>query len=598
MRNLLTLCFLTLLCTCVSAQKEALRLTESVYFPSDGHQPDATEMEKLAGFAATLSSYAGYSLKVEAFTDEKGSAAYNETLAQRRAAAVTAALAANRITPAATDILTYGEQRAHQNTTDDAERQNDRRVDLVATVTRWENTDAAIGQARAAQRQTIVIDDPTRRQAIAGRKGGAFLVEANSFVRADGSSATGPVSVELIEAYDLSDMLIAGLTTTAASQRLVTGGMVSLTATDADGAALSLRTGASITAATPTDDFNAQMRIFSGADHNENGAPADWALTTGRVAPSADALFGVAASLPTPITYRLEAEENIGSEMYKWRQMNPEPKAPKVEKADLNFLSRKPVPPVLEEIVYEPKGLGAVFVSKAKRAAETEKLREKATATYLRHKKRYERALVRNEGMPARNKARQIQFAADQKEWQARFDAKKESLMTVEMRRLRAIAEERRERYEAARAERARVIGEKLAGLDDLSGQQANISRYFFGISKLGWTNVDIYHTSPAEEVQLLAKVPGSTPEATVVFVPTDRPSVIAYRPDSEAGSWKRGGIPRGIGYHVIAYQVVEGKLMMAHRFVDSASAAPASLAYQPVAITELQGKLAELLGS
>jgi len=482
MRQLFTLCLLTILCTCVSAlfsqsvlappqsvvsaQNDELRLTESVYFASAGHEPDAAELAKLAAFATTLGSYAGYTLKIEAFTDEQGTDAYNNALAERRATAITSALARQNVVPATSEVLSYGEQRARQNTTDDAERRNDRRVDLVATVTRWESADDAIKQARAEQLQTITIEDPSKRQAISGAKGGAFLLEANSLVRADGTPAVGPVSVELVEAYDLSDMLIAGLTTTAAGKRLVTGGMISLTAMDADGEPLALRAGSSVKAATPTDDFNEQMRIFSGANHDQNGAPTDWALTTGGVASSADALFASLPPLPTLAFYQLKANEKA-----------------------------------------------------------------------------------------------------------------------------------RREKYLAARAERARMLGDKLSALDDLTGQQSNISRYFFSVNQLGWTNVDIYPNEQGN-VQLFARVENSSRDATVVLIPTDRRSVIAYQPGPEEGVWQRRGIPRGVGYHVIAYQVIDGKLVMAHRFVDKANEAPAQLTYEPIAIADLKDRIAGILGS
>jgi hypothetical protein len=598
MRFLFTLCLLTLLCTCASAQIEELRLTESVYFASAGHEPNAQELDKLASFANTLGSYASYTLKIEAFTDEKGTETYNKVLAERRANAITSALARQNIVPATAEVLSYGEQRARQNTTNDTERQNDRRVDLVATVTRWEDAATALNQARADQLQTIIITDPTSRQTLAGNKGGVFVVEANSLLRADGSTAQGPVSVALIEAYDLSDMLIAGLTTTAAGKRLVTGGMISLTATDADGEPLELRSGASIIASTPTNDFDEQMRIFSGAGHDENGTPSDWALTTEGVVANPDALFASLGPMPSMAFFRREAEVNMGRIMYNWRKANPEPKAPRFENVDHNFLSRKPVAPVAEEIVYEPKGLSGLFTSKAKKEAETKKLRQKAEETYLRRSKRFDRAVVHQKGMPARNESLKAQYETDQKDWQQRFDTMKNSLVSKETIRLRAKAEEYRKKVLAIRAARAAAMGEKLAGLKDLTGQQGNISRYFFNVNNLGWTNIDIYYSEKEEDVELLAKVPNSTREATVVLIPSDRRSVIRYQPSTDAEMWTRGGIPRGVSYHVIAYQVIEGKLVMAHQFVDEASSAATTLTYEPVAIMDLKDKIAGILGS
>jgi hypothetical protein len=55
--------------------------------------------------------------------------------------------------------------------------------------------------------------------------------------------------------------------------------------------------------------------------------------------------------------------------------------------------------------------------------------------------------------------------------------------MSKEMLRLRAAAEVQRKKYLAART---REIGKRLAQVGDLTGQESNISRYFFSISNLG----------------------------------------------------------------------------------------------------------------
>lgn len=83
------------------------------------------------------------------------------------------------------------------------------------------------------------------------------------------------------------------------------------------------------------------------------------------------------------------------------------------------------------------------------------------------------------------------------------------------------------------------------------------------------------------------------------MLIPTDRRSVIAFNPSPRAGEWLRGGVPRGVGYHLIAYQVLDGQMVMAHRFVQSADDKTVTeLTYEPVAILELKDKLAKILGS
>ncbi|WP_020571255.1 OmpA family protein [Neolewinella persica] len=595
MKYLFTLLAILAITLSVSGQKETINLEASIYFASASHQPAEVEMNKLAEFADKLTSYADYTLKIEAFTDEQGTDDYNAALALRRADAIAKALALRAVVATTTKVITYGEELARTNTTDDAERRMDRRVDLVATVVRWTDAAAAIQAARAGQLQSLTIGDPTVRQTISGRNGGVFMIEGNSFVRADGTPAEGAVSVELVEAYDLSDMILAGLTTTSAGKRLATGGMVNITATDATGAALQLRDGIALTASIPTDDFNERMRIFSGAEHNESGAPTDWALTETGVAPTAEAFFVVDNALLDIDVFRVSAERAVGQRLAVWRRTNPEPKKPKLLRP--KSTNKPPVKVNVEKIAYEPKGLKKIFMSKQKRAEETAKKRAIAERTYQRRQARYEENLEYERTRPARNQEIQENYEKELATWEIAFEAAKNGYTEEATQILSAEAKKRREAYLAAREARIAALGDELAGMEDLSGRSGDVSRYFFSVARLGWTNVDIY-TSDEDPIQVLASLPNSTERATVVMVPTDRRSVIAYNPDGE-GNWKRGGIPRGVAYHVVAYQVLNGQLMMAHRFVDAADDKTVeTLSFEPVAVTELKDKLAGILGS
>lgn len=597
MKYLFTLLATFAIALSLVGQTETINLEASIYFASASHQPADVELEKLADFADKLTSYADYTLKIEAFTDEQGTDDYNAALALRRADAIAKALALRAVVATSTEVLTYGEQQARINTTNDAERRKDRRVDLVATVVRWTDAAAAIRAVRADQLQTLTIDDPTARQTISGRNGGVFMLEANSLVREDGTPAVGAVEVELVEAYDLSDMIIAGLTTTAAGKLLATGGMVNITATDAEGQALQLREGTSLTASIPTDDFNERMRIFSGAAHNESGAPTDWALTNTGVAPSAEALFAVNSAPLDIAVFQVSAEKAVGRRLAAWRRTNLEPKKPKLLRP--KGVGKPPKEINVEKIAYEPRGMKRLFMSKKKRAEETTKKRETAKRTYERRQTRYENNLAYNKRIPALNEEMQSQYEEDLAAWKVAFEAAKNGMTEEATRVLMAAAKKRREAYLAAREARIAALGDELAGTEDLTGRGNDVSRYFFGVARLGWTNVDIY-TQDEDPIQVLAAVPNSTEKATVVMVPTDRRSVIAYNPDGEAeGGWKRGGIPRGVAYHVVAYQVLNGQLMMAHRYVDAADDETVeTLSFEPVAVAELKDKLAGILGS
>lgn len=594
MRNLFTLLAILACTSFIFGQTETIQLDASVFFASASHEPDAEELAKLNEFAGQLTSYADYTLKIEAFTDEQGTDAYNAALANRRAAAIAKALALRSVVATTTEVLTFGEQLARKNTTDDAERRTDRRVDLVATVVRWTDARAAIAAARADQLQTLTIDDPTIRQTISGNQGGVFMLEPNSLVRADGTPASGPVAIELVEAYDLADMVVAGLTTTAAGKRLATGGMVNITATDAEGRALQLREGISLTASIPTDDFNERMRIFSGAEHNAEGAPTDWALTETGVAPTAEAFFAVNRQPLDIANFRISAEKSVGQRLAVWRRNNPEPKKPEMLRP--RGMRSAPGEIDLTKIEYKPKGLKRLFMSESRREKETAKVREKAEKHYARRVSQYDNSMAYNATLSEINAERQAKYDAEVEAWNAAFEQAKMGMMDEATRILYAAAKKRIADYEAARAARIAALGEELAATNDLSGRGSDVSRYFFAVTNLGWTNVDIY-TQDEEPMQVMASLPGSTRDASVILVPTDRRSVIAFTPDTD-GNWIRNGIPRGVGYHVIAYEVLNGQLMLAHRFVTAADETVTELAYQPVGVTELKAKLAGILGS
>jgi hypothetical protein len=390
-------------------------------------------------------------------------------------------------------------------------------------------------------------------------------------------------------------MIVAGLTTTSAGKRLATGGMVNITATDATGAALQLKDGIALTASIPTDDFNERMRIFSGEEHNESGAPTDWALTETGVAPTAEAFFAVNNAPLDIAVFQVSAEKAVGKRLAVWRRTNPKPEQPATLKAKGS--TRAPKEIEVEKITYQPKGLKKIFMSKQKREEETNRKRNAAERTYARRTDRYERNVEYAMKLPALNEERQRKYEEDLAEWEVAFEAAKNGMTVEATRILMAAAEKRREAYLAAREARIAALGDELAGMEDLSGRGRDVSRYFFSVARLGWTNVDIY-TRDEDPIQVLAAVPNSTEKATVVMIPTDRRSVIAYNPDGE-GNWKRAGIPRGVAYHVVAYQVLNGQLMMAHRFVDAANAEKVeTLDFQPIAVTELKEKLAGILGS
>jgi hypothetical protein len=606
----------------LSAQTESVNLTTAVYFASASHQPDEAEMEKLNAFADQLTSYADYTLKIEAYTDEKGTDDYNAALAERRAAAIAKVLEARAVVSSGTEVRSYGEQQARTNTTNDTERRKDRRVDLVATVGRWTDAAAALAAARAGQKQTILLDDPAQLQTVKGKNGGVFIIEGNSLVLADGTLASGPVSIELEEAYDLSDMLLAGLSTTSDGRRLETGGMFNLTATDQQGRPLQLKTGRSINASIPTDYFNEDMRIFTGTDHAEDGTPTDWELTDRGVRRSPQELIPPPATQNTYEEYREKIARIINQlgDMYRiehkghdmirelntpagrkymsWLFTNPVPDSPAYVNPATYRLRKRPVLADTNTLVYEPQGMDKLLMSKKKKDILTQQRRERALKTFERQEARYQKAVAYRDNLPAANEQKRLAFEAKLGEWDADLERQKRVALDQVSRESFALVEARRIAYEKYRNMKIQVLEDNLATSDDLTGSEYGLDRYFLSIGKLGWANCDLFAGAGLNRVVVRANLEGSTSQAKVMLLPTGRRSVVAFR-QKDNGEWKNRGIPAGMSYHVIAYQVIDGQMVMAHKFVEKAERdVVTQLTYQPVAVRDLKEKLAGIFGS
>lgn len=624
MRILFSLLMVLALSVAISAQADTLRLTESIYFASAEDIPKATELAKLEAFADRLKSYAAHTLRIEAFTDEQGTEAYNEDLAQRRALHCTRVLAKKNVTPTTSSILTHGEQRARQNTSSDAQRKDDRRVDLVAAVVRWADTRTAIAALHADLKEIIPYTDPSSPRIVRGRKNGTFRFPSNSLVREDGSPAIGPVTIELTEAYTLSDMLLAGLSTTSGGQRLETGGMVKLTATDARGQFLRLREGYEVTASIPTDYYNPDMKIFTGANLNEDGAPTDWVLTEGTVTRPQKAetdsltfteyLAGMDKNLSLfsdgfiksprgnrDLFWNMQNDPCLS--FYAWLKENPAPDTPVCVNPATYRVKPKPEPLDTSKIVYQPVGTEKVFMSKKQKNQITTQRRRAALKVYERRLKRHIKSAEYLAQLPEVNARKIATYEADLNAWLVLVEEQKNTTLArltryhylvAEASRLAIAGERQMERVLRERA--GKMLEKDLLSADILTGKQKDVDRYVFTMTELGWANCDLFFRE-GSTVPVLASLNYSSDAATVMLLPTGRRSVIPYE-RKQNGTWRNRGIPKGLSYHIIAYEVIDGKMVMAHKYIAAADGQIHALDYKPVGITDLKDRIKELVGS
>lgn len=621
MRTLLVCLVSLVLAFRLTAQADTIHLTESFYFASAEEKLNDTEGARLEAFAETIKSYAAHSLRLEAFTDEQGTDTFNKDLAQRRADHCTRALARINVRSATTTILSHGEQRARQNTTSDAERKHDRRVDLLATVVRWYNVEEAIAFAAAEQKQVREDLNPTLVQLIKGQQGGRFKVKPNTLVRPDETPAIGPVRIELVEAYKLTDMLLAGLTTTSGGRRLETGGMIKLTATDADGTALQLKAGTEITASIPTDYYNPDMRIFKGTNLTISGVPTDWALTEGTVSrppkPLTDSLtFGEYLEWMDDLL-NLYIDQFSGGikgcdfipdmrpepcrKFYDWLVAHPAPDTPNYVNAATYHVRPKPELVDTNNIVYQPVGKDKIFMSRERKQKITHQRRQRALKIYVRRLQQHERSVAYHVQIPVDNARKRAKYDEDLLIWEEATMAQKQialaglkhhDYLLAEAYRLARIGDQ--ERAEAARLNAGRLMEEELLGQEDFTGKSWDVERYLFSVNQLGWANCDLF-ARESKVVSIRVNLDYSTSSAKVMLLPVGRRSVIAFEQEKN-GVWRNKGIPKDLSYHVIGYEVIDGKLVMAHKYVAAADNKLQELEYEPVAITELRDKMTELL--
>src|SRR5690606_13790530 len=122
--------------------------------------------------------------------------------------------------------------------------------------------------------QTGTIDAETGGS-IYGDQGTELVFEPNAFLDGNGSPVTGDVTIELIESYKKSDMLLMNMPTNGRRpngdvETIISGGEFYVNATK-DGENLQLDEGFTLLAPAANNVFDADMAIFNGVDEDCDG---------------------------------------------------------------------------------------------------------------------------------------------------------------------------------------------------------------------------------------------------------------------------------------------------------------------------------------
>ncbi len=146
----------------------------------------------------------------------------------------------------------------------------DERAEVSSDFTRaFDNRSAKISFyercSKTTQRYTI---DPAKDTLLVCDEGTTLYIEAGSFCSPEGASITAPVELSVKEFYNISDILMANLSTRSGERLLETGGMLHIEASAA-GAPCELDESSFIEITMPSSGKKDDMQLFSGNWNDE-----------------------------------------------------------------------------------------------------------------------------------------------------------------------------------------------------------------------------------------------------------------------------------------------------------------------------------------
>ena len=245
------------------------QISKNIYFPSDVFALDEINSQEIKEFITLLSNYSEYDIKVEGHTDQDGTNDYNLKLSQQRAESVSEFLKAEGVASQIIDVNYKGENQLIHKKDDEVSKQENRRVTLLATVYKYENTDQLIGLLDNKNENSFDIESDVDQE-LTLSLGTQLNIPAHAFCFEDGTAVDGKdIHIETKEAFSYLDMIDQNLFTMTNDGMLETGGMIYIKAT-ADDRNLRLKDGQNIKISYPLQKPLENMELFTGVGPENN----------------------------------------------------------------------------------------------------------------------------------------------------------------------------------------------------------------------------------------------------------------------------------------------------------------------------------------
>ena len=227
-------------------------------------------------------------IEINGHTDGDGDQSYNKKLSQNRAITVRQYLISKGISNDIIKIQFFGKEQPTATNDNEEGKQKNRRVEIVVAYKEQptvanDNEDEKQKNRRveyaveykerpfSANREYIQTFkcSPQKEIEIKGEKGTVVKIPPNAFVDSAGKVVKSEVTIEMIEIYTKSDMILNHTQTMSDQRLLETGGMIYIVAISQN-KQLALRKNVFYDIEFPTKKKQKDMRIFYGDTTNSN----------------------------------------------------------------------------------------------------------------------------------------------------------------------------------------------------------------------------------------------------------------------------------------------------------------------------------------
>ncbi len=538
----------------------------TVYFNTDQHQLSAEALKILSKALIDLSGAESYQIKIQSFTDDEGSNAYNQALGQRRADAVLAYFDSLGLATQNAKLNNYGEQKALTDNNTVENRPKNRRVDVYIQAVFNENFQSLLSKLNQTQTYSYRISS-TKSTCLLTHQGTFLMIPAQAFVHANGNPvAEGEVTLQIQEYYQLSDMLMAGLSTSSNQKLLATGGMLNLKAL-AQGQELQLAPQKEIGVGMPIrkGQFDPAMELFLGNKDPHHQDHLNWNPTQ-RKATSLMAASGKDLSVDAVGQFAIFRKTAIN-------QLVKQPVRPK-----LNTRTKRTIPqrPQRENIKVHLNFFQKIFINKQRVEAQKDRI-------YAKEVKNYQRSLK--------------YFRRDSTSWKQYFQDSLnyvrlyQEALNGDIQNYQALLNEAN--YATANREqdqkKMQELYEKGVSSDGQLSQQT-LDRYFFAVNRLGWINCDKFMNTPESQLTQIAIQDSDVSEERLMLVFPHLPSILSVKSKTVQGEYLSDNIPKGMPAKLIGIKVDQGRSMLAVKDIKVGESKQSyNLVYQPKSLREIQ---------